>query len=258
MLKTNFHTHTVFSDGKNTAEEMVQAALERGFARLGFSDHGYAPHDEAAMSLENERLYRAEVARLKEKYAGRIEIYLGYEHDFSMPDTDLAPYDYVIESVHFFHKGGKFIPIDSSKTILQGIIDDWYSSDPYAMCRDYFDMVAQSILRGGAQIVGHIGLVSKFNENNAMFDMEDARYLDPAREVIRLAVEKKMLVEVNTGAMSRGYRTQAYPGRTLLKSLFDMGGQAILSSDCHRAEWIDFGFEQQTGIPFRDYPSWEE
>jgi histidinol-phosphatase (PHP family) len=39
MIRSNFHTHTLFCDGKNTAEEMVQQALANGFEQLGFSGH---------------------------------------------------------------------------------------------------------------------------------------------------------------------------------------------------------------------------
>ena len=31
MITTNFHTHTVFCDGKSTPEEMVLAAIEKNF-----------------------------------------------------------------------------------------------------------------------------------------------------------------------------------------------------------------------------------
>ena len=36
MLKANYHTHTVFCDGDNTAQEMVDRALELGFEHLSF------------------------------------------------------------------------------------------------------------------------------------------------------------------------------------------------------------------------------
>ena len=45
MIKTNFHTHTTFCDGKNTAEEVVLSAIEKGFSAIGFSGHGYTPFD---------------------------------------------------------------------------------------------------------------------------------------------------------------------------------------------------------------------
>lgn len=38
-MRQNLHTHTTFCDGKNTAEEMILAALELGMDSLGFSGH---------------------------------------------------------------------------------------------------------------------------------------------------------------------------------------------------------------------------
>ena len=43
MIKTNYHTHTEFCDAKNTAEEMVIAAMEKGISILGFSSHAMYP-----------------------------------------------------------------------------------------------------------------------------------------------------------------------------------------------------------------------
>ena len=44
-MLTNYHTHTNFSDGNNTAEEVVLSAIEKGFNAIGFSDHGYTDFD---------------------------------------------------------------------------------------------------------------------------------------------------------------------------------------------------------------------
>lgn len=262
MILSNVHTHTVFSDGKNTAEEMAEAAWRKGFVSLGFSDHGYAPHDVCSMRREDEPKYRAEVLRLKHKYAGRMEIALGYEHDASMPEADLTPYDYVIESVHFFHRDGIYTSIDESAEKLSTSIELLYDGDPYAMCADYFETLCRSILDTPGQIVGHIGLVTKFNEGNQMFDVSDRRYTRPAREALRCAVERNLLVEVNTGAMSRGYRSEPYPDRALLTHLHELGGRITLTSDCHRAEWIDYGFDQAAQLArscgFRETWIWKD
>ena len=37
MILSNYHTHTVNSDGNNTVDRMVERAVERGFTSLGFS-----------------------------------------------------------------------------------------------------------------------------------------------------------------------------------------------------------------------------
>ena len=65
LPRSNVHTHTNFSDGRDSVEQMVLAALERGFVSLGFSDHGALSIDAAAMTREAE--YRAEVRRIREK-----------------------------------------------------------------------------------------------------------------------------------------------------------------------------------------------
>ncbi len=44
-MVANFHTHTVFCDGKNTPEEIVLFAIESGFSAIGFSGHGYTAFD---------------------------------------------------------------------------------------------------------------------------------------------------------------------------------------------------------------------
>ena len=68
MLR-DFHTHTIYSDGGNTPEEMVLAAIDRGLECIGFSDHSYTFFDESyCMKLEAIPEYIAEIAGLKEKY----------------------------------------------------------------------------------------------------------------------------------------------------------------------------------------------
>lgn len=244
--RSNVHTHTRWSDANNTVEEMIQSALKKGFTSLGFSDHGAAFYDKAGM--RDEAGYRAEVLRMKEKYAGKIEIALGCEHDFHAKDADLSPYEYIIESVHFLHKGNTYTPIDHSPEDLKSGIDNLYGGAPYAMAKAYFADVCQSLIDRKPDIVGHIGLITKFNEVQPLFSATDARYLSCARETIALAAEKDILVEINTGAMSRGYRTTPYPESALLRLLKSLKGRMIITSDCHRAEWLDHGFDQAVEI----------
>ena len=86
--KVNFHTHSTFCDGKNTAEDMVIAAIEKGFDVLGFSSHCihplnpdfYKPFDDVwHIPVSNVTAYTQEIRRLKEKYADKIQIFLGFD-----------------------------------------------------------------------------------------------------------------------------------------------------------------------------------
>ena len=60
------------------------------------------------------------------------------------------------------------------------------------------------------------------------------------------------LFEVNTGAISRGYRTSPYPQMEFLRELHICGFCAVITSDCHDAEKLDCGFElaaeEKTGV----------
>ena len=56
-MKVNYHTHTTWCDGRDTPEEMVQAALARGFAEIGFSSHARLP-DVVEGNLTPERAVR--------------------------------------------------------------------------------------------------------------------------------------------------------------------------------------------------------
>ena len=70
----NLHTHTTYCDGKDTVEEMINAALEKGFGGIGFSGHSYMFYSPShSMSLEGTEKYREEVKDMKEKYRGKID-----------------------------------------------------------------------------------------------------------------------------------------------------------------------------------------
>ena len=95
MLRANYHTHTTFCDGDNTAEEMVDRALELGFEQLGFSGH---MDEEIHMDW---RAYKAEIERLKGAYAGRLDIICGVELDTLYDPTSCPGAEYLIGSTHY-------------------------------------------------------------------------------------------------------------------------------------------------------------
>ena len=109
----NLHTHTSFCDGRNSPEEIIHEAIRLGMDSLGFSSHAPCPvpEDSAGMKPDDVPAYRAEILRLREKYAGRLNIFLGLERDFFFfPDGD--GWDYVIGSVHYVEKEGRALPVD--------------------------------------------------------------------------------------------------------------------------------------------------
>ena len=144
MTLQNLHTHTVFSDGKNTAEEMVTGALRAGCASLGFSEHSPLPPeaDPDRYTMANVPAYRQEILRLREQYAGELEIFLGLEQDIdSVPPQD--PYDYLIGSVHGVWKDGVYLPVDDSLEKFAQAAAECYGGDVLGFVRDYYRRVSE-------------------------------------------------------------------------------------------------------------------
>lgn len=243
MFYSCVHTHTSFCDGSDTPEALVRTALELGFSSLGFSGHGHSTLDPCAMSEEGELAYRQEILRLREVYGGQIDILLGQEHEALAPYADY-PYDYLIESLHWICHQGIYLPIDWSRDRIEANVKSHFGGDFYAFCHAYYDACIQAYGTSPAQICGHLDLVSKFNEAGDLFDPQDPRYLAPAKDAMAAAVERGMVIEVNTGAIARGYRTAPYPARPLLMHLKDLGGQVIVTSDCHNKAHLCCWYEQ--------------
>ena len=78
----DLHTHSYYSDGKASPEEMVLAAIEKGLAEIGISDHSYTFFDESyCVKKDKIAAYKKEIAALKEKYKGKISVLCGVEQD---------------------------------------------------------------------------------------------------------------------------------------------------------------------------------
>lgn len=239
----DLHVHTTLSDGKNTPEEMVLAAIAKGMTAIGFSDHSYTAFDQR-YCIPKEKLpaYRAEIAALKEKYAGQIQILCGIEQDFySAEPTD--GYDYVIGSVHYIRCSDDFIPVDEGNALLLDAARRYFSGDIYALIEEYYGTVARVAEKTSATFIGHFDLISKFNENGELFDDTHPRYIAAWQTAADKLLAAGIPFEINTGAISRGYRTTPYPAVPIQDYLRSRGAQFLLSSDSHRSDTLCFGFD---------------
>jgi DNA polymerase (family X) len=99
-LRGDLHTHTHWSaDGKNTLEEMVAAALERGYEYYAITDHSHYLRDgRLAQQLE-------EIEQMRERYptlrilAG-VEANIRSNGEVDVPEEEIALLDWVVASVH--------------------------------------------------------------------------------------------------------------------------------------------------------------
>jgi DNA polymerase (family 10) len=99
-LRGDLHTHTHWSaDGKNTLEEMVVAALERGYEYYGITDHSHYLRDgRLAQQLEEIEEMRARYPKLQ--ILAGVEANIRTNGEVDVPEEELARLDWVVASVH--------------------------------------------------------------------------------------------------------------------------------------------------------------
>ncbi|MBR7141402.1 MAG: PHP domain-containing protein, partial [Clostridia bacterium] len=139
VYKQNLHTHSVFCDGKDTPEEMVLQCLERNFNSVGFSIHSFVPYSKTVViPLERIEQYKAEIRRLKEKYKGIIDIYLGIEYDFYSEGFEDG-YEYTIGSVHYLNTKNGIQGFDNNLQSTLNYIDTHFDGDSLSFAKAYYE-----------------------------------------------------------------------------------------------------------------------
>lgn len=244
MTLPAFHTHCTFCDGKNTAEEMVLKAIELGCEEIGFSSHSPLwDYPSWCMTEEGTEKYKSEILRLKDKYFDRIKIYLGIEYDY-YTDIDTSEFDYIIGSVHRVEKNGVYITVDNTLNDHKKGIAELYGGDKYAFVEDYYKLMGDIYNKTGCDIVGHFDVITKFNEQEYFYDVNSPRYKEAVFSSLDSLKNAPVTFEVNTGAISRGYRTTPYLEDYMLDRIAEMGKGLVITPDTHSADTLLFGMEE--------------
>jgi histidinol-phosphatase (PHP family) len=238
MTIANYHTHTTWSDGSASVQEMIDAARKAGFDEFGFSDHfALTPGDPVSWSLAPEALddYIAEIQQAKEQNRD-IKIRLGLEVDY-YPETiervkeRLAPYpfDFLIGSVHFVDG----FPIDFSARPWQGITQG--SRDD--VWRSYWHLLRATAESGIFDIIGHFDLPKKFNY------FPSADLTGDACATLDAIAAANMVIEINTSGWDRP-AAEAYPSLLYLQEARRRSIPLVINSDAHAAGEVARHFER--------------
>ncbi len=242
--KQNLHTHSVYCDGQNTLEELVQTAILKGFDSIGFSGHSHTSTGGCyCMSPEGTLEYKAEIRKLKVKYEDEIKIYCGIEYEMGS-DVNLEDFDYIIGASHCMMLDGKSYDLDITVTQTQFIIDHYFGGNGLAFAKAYYEKMATLPNYGKFDILAHMDLITKFADVEKRLDITSKAYMDLVLSTAEALRGKIPLFEVNTGAIARGYRKTPYPAIPIIKALKDMGYGAVITSDCHNKDFLDCYFDE--------------
>lgn len=243
MIKQNLHTHSQYDDGKDAIDEIVQKAQERGFTILGFSGHGYYAKDDSSMTPEKTKQYIQDVRQAQQQAPNGLKIYLGIEEDSMAPIENVEDFDYVIGSVHYLEHNGKIYPIDYSQEQFDEMLKEGYQNDINALAKDYYLAIERQAQNPNIQILGHLDLIAKYNEDQTYYCFDDPKILSYAKIAIEQLVKAGKIFEMNSGAMAREYRNSPYPSIELLKLIYEANGKILINTDCHDKEYLDYGMQ---------------
>lgn len=105
-IKGDVHCHTVDSDGVNTIEEMVEAAISMGYKYLGISDHAPSVTSRGYKEVSDIIKKKREVINKINSKQDIIKVFFGYEVNIladatlGLPDDILSELDYAVASIH--------------------------------------------------------------------------------------------------------------------------------------------------------------
>lgn len=242
---TNYHTHCAFCDGKLMPEDYVLSAVKKGFTSIGFTSHAPVLFEtDWTMKPTNLPIYIDLINSLKGKYKNEIQIYTGLETDYYPGCKDYRDYpgvDYTIGAIHFIYdeKNRKYMALDGSIDEFIETLDITFNGDIQALVETYYDLLREMLKTHTPDILAHLDVIKKNNINNQFFIETDSWYRKQVEELLKIVKKNNVIVEVNTGGISRGYTTDVYPSSWILRLMKQMDIPLVLNSDAHHPDWID-------------------
>lgn len=245
MIRSNPHTHTTYVDGRSSAREMAQKAVELGFTSLGFSEHAAQEDFDAAYGLrpKDRAAYLAEIRALAREFAPSLTIRAGLEIDRLSTDTTDA-LDYFYAANHYFRaEDGAWAAVDGDADALERFVNGRFGGCWDRALEVYFDEYAGFVERIRPTIIAHFDLICKGNRKKHWFSETEGALLDCGRAAMDRMIRVCDLMEVNTGGMARSAQPCPYPIQPLLSYWHTLGGRVIPASDCHRSWQLDAAFD---------------
>ena len=248
----NLHTHCTCCDGKDTPEEMIHYALEKGFDSVGFSSHSFNKYSPLAaagvFSRDGIEEYHHRIPQLKEEYKDQLKIWFGIEYEYCCGEP-MADYDYTLIATHYVPTADGWKGFDGDAACVRKLIDQYFGGDGLAFSKCYYETVAKFPSLGAFDIIAHFDIITKNLELAPdLFDGECKEYMDYALGAMEALRGKIPFFEVNTGAISRGYRKAPYPALPLLKAFREMGFLPVITSDCHDGRYLDYYFNESAEL----------
>ncbi len=261
------HSGQFCCHAKDRLEDIIKEYIGKGFLWVGITEHmppagdKYLYPDEIACGLNAQTMkkrfeaYTKECKRLKEKYASRIKILVGFETEAYDGAIELAQKlmaefepDYIVGSVHHVNN----IPIDETKENYLKAVKSAGSTDNL-YCR-YFDIQYELINALNPEITGHFDLIRIFDPDYKM-RLKKPRIWKRICRNLDLIKNKNLALDLNVRAFLKG-ADEPYPSLSILKKAAGLGIKAFPGDDSHGVK--DVGLNIEKGMAFWEKANFSE
>jgi len=194
-IKGIIHSHSTWSDGIHSIEQMALAAIEKGFEYLVISDHSKSAFYANGLQIDRIRAQHKEIDALNKKLAPFV-IFKSIESDIlndgslDYPDEVLETFDIVIASVH---SNLKMNEEKAMMRLLNAV------SNPYTSILGH--PTGRLLLSRKGYPVDHEKLIAACVEHNVVLELNaHPRRLDMDWRCIQSAIDQDVLISINPDA----------------------------------------------------------
>lgn len=194
-IRSIIHSHSNWSDGSNTIEEMANECIKRGYEYLVISDHSQTAFYANGLKEDRIREQHGYIDELNNKLSP-FRIFKSIESDIlndgslDYPDAVLKTFDLVIASVH----SNLGMPEEKANTRLIKAIEN-----PYTTILGH--MTGRLLLSRNGYPVNHKMIIDACAANNVVIELNaHPRRLDIDWKWIDYALEKNVLLSINPDA----------------------------------------------------------
>lgn len=252
MQQFNFHTHSIYSDGKSSMEDIINEAVRLDMKALGISDHSPVPF-ENSFAIKNDKAdeYVSILKSLKDKYDDRLKLYCSMEMEY-IPGVGMSfeeckrqyGLDYLIGSVHLVGNDVEnlwFIDGSDYKIYDDGL-NKLFEGNIKKGVKAFFEQNNKMITTEKFDVIGHFDKI-KMHNRNRYFSEDDKWYRDLVLETLDLIKQKDLTVEINTRGIYKGRYDGFYPSEWLFKKMKELNVPVVISSDAHHHSELTSCFE---------------
>ncbi|HKJ64395.1 MAG TPA: histidinol-phosphatase HisJ [Desulfopila sp.] len=236
--RSDYHTHTTFSDGQGSVADMVVSAIEKDLAKIVITDHAPLPFaTRYALGIQELEHYRSQIAKMQSAYGDKIFVAMGMEFEF-IPDLyswidalQRREWDHRIVSIHHLGAGKSLHLVNGNAKEFASLFHS-FNNDGKALCTHYYKTLQKGLATGWFDIIGHLDVIKKHNAEFTFFHEDDDWYQDLIYETLELAKVHDMSMEINTGGFNHPPAEQ-YPSSWIIHAARERNIPLLLSSDSH-------------------------